>query len=88
MLTGADTDDSPPYRLTHAQAARILGVHELSVTRMVRQGRLPQFAPYAKAGLLRSDVEALSATLGHRRDRQSAAGGRKDHQRTGAPVGA
>jgi hypothetical protein len=30
-----DAADVPPYRLTHAQAAALLGVHELTVSRWV-----------------------------------------------------
>jgi excisionase family DNA binding protein len=54
-------DDVPPYRLTHAQAAVLLGVHEITVSKWVSQGRLPSLGRYAKANLLRSDVERLSA---------------------------
>jgi excisionase family DNA binding protein len=54
-------DDVPPYRLTHAQAAVLLGVHEITVSKWVSRGWLPSVGRYAKANLLRSDVEQLSA---------------------------
>jgi Helix-turn-helix domain len=57
-------DDVPPYRLTHAQAAVLLGVHEITVSKWVSQGRLPSVGRYAKANLLRFDVERLSAPGG------------------------
>jgi excisionase family DNA binding protein len=55
------TNDVPPYRLTHAQAAVLLGVKEQTVSQWVSQGRLPSVGYYAKRNLLRSDVEKLSA---------------------------
>jgi len=49
-----------PDRLTHAEAAELLGVHPGSVARWVVEGKLRPIRPYAKAGLLRADVERLS----------------------------
>ena len=49
-----------PDRLTHAEAAKLLGVHPGSVARWVVEGKLRPVRPYAKAGLLRADVERLS----------------------------
>jgi len=53
--------EGPPIQqLTYAQAAEMLGVHEITVWRMVRRGDLSTKAKWAKTGLLRSDVERLS----------------------------
>ena len=50
----------PADRMTHAEAAELLGVHPGSVARWVVAGTLRPISPYAKAGLLRADVERLS----------------------------
>jgi hypothetical protein len=55
------TDDVPPYRLTHAQAALLLGVKEQTLSKWVSKGGLPSVGYYAKRNLLRSDVERASA---------------------------
>jgi len=52
-----DLDRRPAYRLTHAQAAGLLGVSTARVAELVGEGRLTPVAKYAKAGLLRADVE-------------------------------
>jgi len=53
-------DRHPAYRLTQAQAADLLGVSTARVAELVGQGRLTPVAKYAKAGLLRADVERRS----------------------------
>lgn len=53
-------EEPPIQQLTYAQAAEMLGVHEITVWRMVRRGDLTTKAKWAKTGLLRSDVERLS----------------------------
>ncbi len=53
-------EELPTERLTYAQAAEMLGVHEITVLRMVRRGDLATKAKWAKTGLLRADVEQLS----------------------------
>jgi predicted site-specific integrase-resolvase len=55
-------DDLPSHRLTHAQAAALLGVHPITVSTWVSQGKLPIVARHARANLLRSDVETLAAS--------------------------
>jgi len=52
-----DLDRRPAYRLTQAQAADLLGVSTARVAELVGQGRLTPVAKYAKAGLLRADVD-------------------------------
>ena len=47
-------------RLTHAEAAALLGVHEGTVARMVRRGELKTPAKWAKAALSQAEVERLS----------------------------
>lgn len=54
----------PPYRLTHAQAAALLGVSMTTIGRLVASGELPH-PPQVKAGILRADVERLSARRWH-----------------------
>ena len=54
-------DDLPSYRLTHAQAAVLLGVHPITVSTRESQGKLPIVARHARANLLRPDVETLAA---------------------------
>lgn len=53
-------DQVPAHRLTHAQAGVLLGIRELSVSRLVWKARPRPVARHAKAGLLRADVEAYS----------------------------
>jgi len=53
-------EELPTERLTYAQAAEMLGVHEITVLRMVRRGDLSTKAKWAKTGLFRADVEQLS----------------------------
>ena len=55
----------PVDRMTHAEAAELLGVHPGSVARWVVEGKLRPVSPYAKAGLLRADVEQLSLERWH-----------------------
>jgi len=55
-----DLDRRPAYRITQAQAADLLGVSTARVAELVGQGRLTPVAKYAKAGLLRADVERQS----------------------------
>ncbi|MDQ3223608.1 MAG: helix-turn-helix domain-containing protein [Gemmatimonadota bacterium] len=55
-----DLDRRPAHRLTHAQAAELLGVHPITVAQMVTQGRLTPVKRWAKAGLLHADVERQS----------------------------
>ncbi len=52
-----DLDLCPAYRLTQAQAADLLGVSVARIAELVGEGRLTPVAKYAKAGLLRADVE-------------------------------
>lgn len=56
----AHLDRRPAHRLTQAQAAELLGVHPITVAQMVSRGRLTPVKRWAKAGLLRADVERLS----------------------------
>lgn len=56
-----DADELPPHRLTHRQAAVILGVREQTVSKWVSKGRLPSVGRWAKANVLRVDVERLAA---------------------------
>ena len=75
-----DADEMPPFRLTHAQAAAILGIHELSVSRMVWKGRLRTVKRHAKAGCSRSE------TRGHVRRplpaRSPVVAGRRESRRS------
>lgn len=57
----APAGELPADRLTHAQAAAILGVHRITVSTWVITGALPSLGRYAKANLRRSDVETLAA---------------------------
>ena len=52
-----DLDRRPAHRLTQAQAADLLGVSVARVAELVGEGRLTPVAKWAKAGLLRADVE-------------------------------
>jgi len=52
-----DLDRRPAHRLTQAQAADLLGVSTARVAELVAEGRLTPVAKWAKAGLLRADVE-------------------------------
>ena len=52
-----DLDRRPAYRLTPAQAADLLGVSTARVAELVAEGRLTPVQKWAKAGLLRADVE-------------------------------
>jgi hypothetical protein len=54
-------DDLSSYRLTHAQAAVLLGVHPITVSTWESQGKPPIVARHARANLLRPDVETLAA---------------------------
>ena len=52
-----DLDRLPACRLTQAQAADLLGVSTARIAELVGEGRLTPVAKWAKAGLLRADVE-------------------------------
>lgn len=53
-------DVTPTQRLSYAEAARILGVTEGTVAKMVARGDLKRLTRRADSGLLRADVERLS----------------------------
>jgi hypothetical protein len=57
-----DADYLSSYRLTHAQAAALLGMHPITVSTWESQGKLPIVARHARANLLRPDVETWAAS--------------------------
>ena len=58
VILGADGE--PRLGIGSAEAAEILGIHELSVSRLVRRGILRKSAPHQRIGLDRADVERLA----------------------------
>ncbi len=59
-----DLDRRPAYRLTHAQAAGLLGVSTARVAELVGEGRLTPAGKYAKAGLLRAESSGCRPSVG------------------------
>jgi len=53
-------EGAPRLGISGAEAAAILGIHELSVSRLVGRGILPKSVPHRKIGLDRADVERLA----------------------------
>jgi hypothetical protein len=51
---------APRIGMSGAEAAEILGIHELSVSRLVGRGILRKAIPHRKIGLDRADVERLA----------------------------
>jgi hypothetical protein len=57
-----DADYLSSHRLTHAQAAALLGMHPITVSTWESQGKPPIVARPARANLLRPDVETWAAS--------------------------
>jgi Helix-turn-helix domain len=53
-------EGEPRIGISGAEAAEILGIHELSVSRLVGRGILRKTVPHRKIGLERADVERLA----------------------------
>ena len=61
-------EGEPRIGISGAEAAEILGIHELSVSRLVGRGILRKAIPHRKIGLDRADVERLALERYARRD--------------------
>ena len=53
-------EGEPGIGISGAEAAEILGIHELSVSRLVGRGILRKTVPHRRIGLDRADVERLA----------------------------
>ena len=53
-------DEGPARGISGREAAEILGIHELSVSRLVSRGVLRKAVPHRRIGLDRADVEQLA----------------------------